>query len=425
MSVDVYVAGVKKMWPALKKRGERMSTTMRVHVQNFGSRMSGMIIPNLGAFIAWGILTAVGIQIDNAVMRSFIVPMLFYTLPILIAFAGGRAVYDYRGGVIAVVATMGAIIGADGNVMFIGAMIMGPLSAWVLKKFDEVIEDKIPMGFELLINNIVIGVLGTILGLLAHQILAPAIVALNDVLAGGVNFLIETRLLPLTALFIEPAKVVFLNNAIGQGVLSPLGAAQAHELGKSVLFLLESNPGPGMGVLVAYMIFGKGHVKATAGGAAIIHFLGGIHEIYFPFVLMKPILVIPLIVGGLVGNFLFVVTGAGLVSVAAPGSIIALSAMAAPGDLFLVWLGIFGGAGASFLVAMPFLLRSKDSAEDLASAAKEMERHKGKESRVASVFEAAKDFNFATVKNIIYACDAGIGSSAMGKTILLKKLKEA
>ena len=402
-----------------------MLSTMRVRVQNFGAKMSGMIIPNLGAFIAWGILTAVGIQIDSDVMRSFIVPMLFYLLPILIAFAGGRMVYGYRGGVIAAIATMGTIIGAD-TVMFIGAMVMGPISALILKKFDQMIEKKIPMGFELLINNIVIGILGASLGLLGYYALAPAVMWLTDVMAAGVDVLIATHLLPLTALVIEPAKVIFLNNAIGQGVLSPLGAIQAHETGRSVLFLLESNPGPGLGILLAYMIFGKGHVKATAYGASVIHFFGGIHEIYFPFVLMKPILILPLIVGGLVGNFLFVVLDVGLVSVAAPGSIIALSAMSYPGQLFLVWLGIFAAAGVTMLVAMPFILRSKnDSAEELADAAKEMEQFKGKESRVASVFKVEQDFDFAAVKSIIYACDAGVGSSAMGKSILQKKLKEA
>lgn len=399
--------------------------SLQSRLQKFGSMLSSMVIPNLGAFIAWGLLTAVGIALGSDVLKAFIVPMLNYLLPLLIAFAAGRMVYDYRGGVIACVATMGVILGADVT-MFIGAMIMGPLAAWVIKKFDQLIDGKVPMGFELLINNFSIGILGSALGVFGYLALAPAITSLTGVLAGGVDFLISKSLLPLTALFIEPAKVVFLNNAIGQGILSPLGAIQLEGLGKSVLFLLESNPGPGMGVLLAYMFFGKGNAKASAYGASVIHFLGGIHEIYFPFVLMNPILILPLIAGGMLGSFLFGLFGVGLVGVASPGSVISIMMMSAMGDQLGILISILASCALTFAIAIPLVKRDKTGDMQLKEAARKMESLKGKKSRVSSVFlDDGSDFDFAGVKRIAYACDAGLGSSAMGAAVLKKQLKQA
>jgi len=398
--------------------------TVKVKIQNFGSKLSGMVIPNLGAFMAWGILTALGIAIDNDMMRGFIVPMLNYLLPILIAFAGGYAVHGYRGGVIASVSTIGVILGAD-ITMFIGAMIMGPSSAWLLKKFDEKTDGKIPTGFELLVNNFSSGILGGILAIIAFVFVAPAITSLTGIIAGGVDFLINHRLLPFTSFFIEPAKVLFLNNAIGQGILSPLGTTQIAEAGKSVLFLLESNPGPGLGVLLAYIFFGKGNSKGTAYGASVIHFFGGIHEIYFPFVLMNPILIVALIAGAFAGSFLFTILGVGLVGIASPGSIISIMMMAAGGDRLKIFISILVSAAVTFIIAIPLVKRAKNSDSQLKESVKEMEQMKGKKSRISSMFDDSRRIDFAKVSTIAYACDAGLGSSAMGAGILQKKLKAA
>ncbi|AEE92231.1 PTS system mannitol-specific EIICB component [Includes: Mannitol permease IIC component; Mannitol-specific phosphotransferase enzyme IIB component] [Tepidanaerobacter acetatoxydans Re1] len=400
--------------------------SFRVKAQKFGNNLSGMVIPNLGAFMAWGILTAVGIAISNDMLKSFITPMLNYLLPLLIAIAGGKMVYGYRGSVIAAVATMGVIIGSD-ITMFIGAMIMGPLAAWFIKKFDQLIDGKVPLGFELLVNNFSVGIIGATLAVLSYLYLAPAISSLTQVLAGGVDFLVQHRLLPLTAVFIEPAKILFLNNAIGQGILSPLGSTQLAKVGKSVLYLLESNPGPGLGVLLAYMFFGKGNSKASALGAGIIHFFGGIHEIYFPFVLMNPVLVIPLIFGGMTGTFLFSMFKVGLVGVASPGSILSISMMAAPGDHLKIILSIFASAAITFAIAAPLVRRAENDDKELKNAAAEMESLKGKKSRVSSIFNNDKGhaFDFSKVRNIAYVCDAGLGSSAMGASILQKKITKA
>lgn len=399
--------------------------SIRVHVQKFGSKLSGMVIPNLGAFMAWGILTAIGVATGSEMLKGFIAPMLNYLLPLLIAFAGGRAVHGYRGGVIGTVATMGAIISSD-ITMFIGAMIMGPLAAWVLKKFDERIDGKIPAGFELLVNNFSIGIIGAGLALFSYVAIAPMVEAVTKVLASGVDVLINNHLLPLTALIIEPAKVLFLNNAIGQGILSPLATLQLAETGKSVLYLLESNPGPGLGILLGYMFFGKGNSKASSYGASVIHLFGGIHEIYFPFVLMNPILILPLILGGMTGTFILTMTNAGLVGVASPGSIITIMMMAAPGDHIKIIIAVLCAALVTFITAIPFIKRMGNKDSELQDAAKKMESLKGKKSSISSVFEATvDDFNFKNVKRIAYACDAGLGSSAMGATVLQKKIKNA
>lgn len=400
--------------------------SVKVKLQSFGSRLSGMVIPNLGAFMAWGILTAIGVATKDPVLKAFIVPMLNYLLPLLIAFAGGKAVHDYRGGVIATVVTMGVILGSN-ITMFIGAMILAPLSAWILKKFDECIDGKIPTGFELLVNNFSTGIIGAILAVLSYLYVAPAILSLTGVLAAGVNFLLNNHLLPLTAIFIEPAKVIFLNNAIGQGILTPLGTAQIAGAGKSMLFLLESNPGPGLGILLAYMFFGKGNSKASAYGASVIHFFGGIHEIYFPFVLMNPSLIIALILGGITGTSFFTMFNVGLVGVASPGSILTITMMSASGDRIKILISVLAAAAVSFLVAIPLVKRANNSDKQLKEAAKEMERLKGKKSRVSSVFESPdtgeETVDFAKITKIAYACDAGLGSSAMGAGVLQKKLK--
>ncbi len=144
--------------------------------------------------------------------------------------------------------------------------------------------------------------------------------------------------------------MLFLNNAINHGVLSPLGVEQAAEAGKSIMFMLESNPGPGLGILLAFMFFGPRAIRPSVPGAIIIQFFGGIHEIYFPYVLMKPQLILAAIAGGATGIATFLVTNVGLVAPPSPGSIIAYTLVTAPGDHLGVYLGIALSAAVSLLV---------------------------------------------------------------------------
>lgn len=402
---------------------------VKVKIQKFGSYLSGMVMPNIGAFIAWGFITALFIPtgwLPNEDLAKLVGPMITYLLPLLIGFTGGRMVYDIRGGVVGATATMGVIVGTD-IPMFLGAMLMGPIGGYAIKKFDQAIHGKVKAGFEMLVNNFSAGIIGGALTLLAYKAIGPVVVGLSDVLASGVEAIINANLLPLANIFIEPAKILFLNNAINHGILSPLGIEQAADAGKSILFLLETNPGPGLGILLAYWLFGKGTAKQTAPGAVIIHFLGGIHEIYFPYILMRPMLILAAIAGGVSGVFTFNLFNAGLVAAPSPGSIFALLAMTPKGNYLGVLAGVIVATAVSFAVAALILKTSKATEEeDLSSATAKMEEMKGKKSSVSSTLTATQaSVNPENVNKIVFACDAGMGSSAMGASILRNKMKKA
>lgn len=411
---------------------------MKEKVQVFGRFLSGMVMPNIGAFIAWGLITALFIPTGwcpNETINALVSPMSAVLLPLLIAYTGGSAVYGQRGGVIGAIAAMGVIVGSD-IPMFIGAMIVGPVCAWIIKKFDHLLEGKIPAGFEMLVNNFSLGIIGAALTVIALKGVAPVVEVMNQAMKSGVGFFVDRKLLPLASVFIEPAKVLFLNNAINHGIFSPMGIQQVEEVGKSVFFLLEANPGPGLGILLAYCIAGKGSAKSSAPGAVIIHFLGGIHEIYFPYILMNPLLILAVMAGGAGGVFMFQLLGAGLTSAASPGSILAILAMTPRGEYFPVLAGVAVAAALSFVIALP-LLKFAGKDEDLEDSRKKMSAMKkaskgvketsacdtsGTDASRAATSGAAAS---GPIRKIVFACDAGMGSSAMGATVLKKKLTAA
>jgi len=405
-------------------------------VQQFGTFLSNMIMPNIPAIIAWGLITALFIDVGwtpNAKIATVVGPTIFYLLPILIAYTGGKIVYDVRGGVVGAMSVMGVImatsdplfIGEDGNAapMFLGAMIMGPLTAYVMKKLDALWSHRIRPGFEMLVNNFSAGIVAAAMAIAGMFLLAPVVLKIVEWLGSAVEFLVDNGLLPLTSIFIEPAKVFFLNNAINHGVLTPLGIQEATEQGKSVLFLLEANPGPGLGLLLAYSVFGRGIARASAPGAAIIHFFGGIHEIYFPYVLMKPKLILAMIAGGMTGVFINVLFDVGLRAPAAPGSIFAVYAQTPGGSFLGVTLSVFGAAAVSFLVASLLLKTDKSPDGDLTAATADMEAMKGKKSVASSAIVGGA--SAGPINTIVFACDAGMGSSAMGASVLRKKIHGA
>ncbi|PSL45891.1 PTS system mannitol-specific IIC component [Salsuginibacillus halophilus] len=409
---------------------EQKSGGFKAKVQTLGSYLSGMIMPNIAAFIAWGFITALFIEdgwLPNEGFAQLVDPMINYLLPILIAFTGGRMVHGLRGGVIGATAVMGVIVGAD-IPMFLGAMVMGPLGGYLMKLIDKFFEDKIPSGFEMLINNFTGGFLGLFLALFGNAAVGPVVSGLTNTLAAGVQWLVNLGLLPLTSIIIEPAKVLFLNNAINHGILSPLGASEASEMGSSILFMLETNPGPGLGVLLAFIVFGSKLAKGSAAGASVIHFVGGIHEIYFPYILMKPMLLLAVIGGGMSGVFTFVIFDVGLAAVPSPGSIIAYALMTPQGDHFGVMAGIFVATAVSFLISAVILKTTGTNEENLDEATTKMEAMKGKESSAAEHLrsQTREDVSsLADVEKIVFACDAGMGSSAMGASVLRKKVKQA
>ena len=345
--------------------------------------------------------------------------MITYLLPLLIGYSGGKIVYGERGAVVGAITTMGVVVGST-IPMFLGAMIVGPLGGWVIKKFDKAIDGKVKSGFEMLVNNFSAGIIGMCLALLSFFAIGPSVVFASSILAIGVDYMVKNNLLPLTSIIVEPAKILFLNNAINHGVFSPLGIQQAAEHAQSIFFLIEANPGPGLGLLLAYMLFGKGAAKGSASGAAIIHFFGGIHEIYFPYVLMNPRLIIAMILGGMTGVFTLTLFGAGLSSPASPGSIIAVLAVTPKGSLIGVVLSVIAAAAVTFVVSSILLKISKSNDKSFEDAKSDVSTMKSEAKGVAN-----GAFDLAKVKKIIVACDAGMGSSAMGAGVLRKKVQDA
>lgn len=397
---------------------------MKNKVQAFGKFLSGMVMPNIGAFIAWGFLAALFIDtgwIPNEQLNSMVGPMLNYLLPILIASQGGKMVAGDRGRVIGAIAVIGCICGSD-YTMLMGAMVIGPLAGFVIKKFDEAVDGKIPAGFEMLVNNFSVGLLGMLLAIIGYYGIGPVMSAILVVLSGGVTFLVNHSLLPLVSIFLEPAKVLFLNNAINHGVFTPIGANQVADMGKSVMYMLETNPGPGLGVLLAYWFFSKDKTtRDSAPGAVLIHFFGGIHEIYFPYILMNPQVIIAPIIGNMCAILFYTVTGAGLNGPAAPGSIIAFMMMTPRGQMLVSAAGVLIAGAVSFVIASPIIRRAGDkSLSDAQSQVASMKAEsKGMAAPVASGAAKAP----GEVKKVVFSCDAGMGSSAMGATKFRNRIK--
>jgi len=444
----------------------KSGNSARVGVQRVGTYLSGMVMPAIPALIAWGLLTALFIDVGwlpNAALSTVVGPFIHYLLPILIAYTGGHIVYQVRGGIVATIGLMGVIAGSDyiiaqfnaqllltdpdasplGQIhMFIGAMIIAPIAAYSMRALDRLWDGKIRPGFEMLVNMFSAGIWGFILLIVGFYPIAWFVNQVMTLLGGAVGWLVETNLLPLTSIIIEPAKVFFLNNAINHGVLTPLGLAEASgESGKSILFLLEANPGPGVGLLLAFAVFAIGAARASAPGAAVIQFFGGIHEIYFPYALMKPTLILALIAGGMTGVTTNMLLDTGLRAPAAPGSIIAVFAQTASDSYVGVTLSVVLSAAVTFLVASIILRASRkrdlaalEAGEDtaLADAVAKNAANKGRDSQVgdllgtsAAAAAATAATTTSTINSIVFACDAGMGSSAMGATVLREKLKKA
>lgn len=395
----------------------------RSKVQNFGSFLSSMVMPNIAAFIAWGFLTALFIPdgwIPNENFATLVDPILIYAIPMLIAYTGGNIVNPRMGGVVGAIATMGAIVGSEQK-MLVAAMVLGPLSAWLLKKIQNAYDGHVKSGFEMLVNNFVAGFLALGLSLFAYVAIAPVMEGLLNILSTGVDWLVQRRLLPLVHIFVEPAKILFLNNAINHGIFTPIGLNQVEKAGKSMLFMIESNPGPGFGVLLAYMIAGKKNEKASAFGASIIQVFGGIHEIYFPYILMNPKLLIATILGGMSSTFLLELLNGGLVASPSPGSLISWILLTPKGSYLPTIIAFAVSTVVSMIVALPIIRNAKDNGKSLDEATNDMKDTKANK----TVAKRPANTNLADTKKIIFACDAGMGSSAMGASILKKKVKEA
>ena len=394
-----------------RKLERRKKVVIKEKVQSFGNFISSMIIPNIGAFIAWGFITAIFTPtgwFPNEKITLLVEPLTQYLLPLLVGITGGKVTGGPRGGVVAAISTIG-VIASTSIPMVLGAMVMGPLSGYIIKKFDKIIKDKVPAGFEMLVNNFSLAIIGMILAIVGLFVIGPSMTIIVGVMNIGVSFIVKNGLLPLLAVFIEPIKVLFLNNAINHGIIGVIALDQVNEYGKSILYLLEANPGPGLGVILSYFIYSKGTMKQSAPSAAIIQFFGGIHEIYFPYILINPSLLLAAIIGSIVSIITFFTFNSGLIATASPGSIFSIMMLSHKSDILTNLLGVCVGAIVSFFISA-FLLKRKYREKD------------DKNTNRENVQEL--DLDIKDIKKIVFACDVGMGSSTMGATNFRNRIKD-
>ena len=368
-----------------------------------GHYLSGMIMPNVSVFITWGIITTLIQYLRGPLQSSFLEMdrlMIQFLFPVLIAYTGGRLI-ENRAGVVAAVAVIGMLTESE-DPQILGAMVIGPLIGWIVFLFDKYVLPKVKPGYEMLVRNFSAGILGMLFGYLSLVFIGPIIAGITNQIGFFVGWLIQRNLLLFTNLFIEPLKVLFLNNTLNHGILTPLGIEQAGDAGTSILFLIETNPGPGLGVLLAFILFSRKELKATASGAFMIHLFGGIHEIYFPFVLLNPLLFAAVILGGMSGTLIFEMFQVGLKVPASPGSIVVILANAPQEMLLGVASGIAGSTLVSFIIAA-LVIRKDQTKKEISE-------------KVTKVTE---------IRKILFACDAGMGSSAMGASLMRQQLQES
>ena len=366
-----------------------------------GHYLSGMIMPNVSVFITWGIITTLIQYLRGPLQSSFLEMdrlMIQFLFPVLIAYTGGRLI-ENRAGVVAAVAVIGMLTESE-DPQILGAMVIGPLIGWIVFLFDKYVLPKVKPGYEMLVRNFSAGILGMLFGYLSLVFIGPIIAGITNQIGFFVGWLIQRNLLLFTNLFIEPLKVLFLNNTLNHGILTPLGIEQAGDAGTSILFLIETNPGPGLGVLLAFILFSRKELKATASGAFMIHLFGGIHEIYFPFVLLNPLLFAAVILGGMSGTLIFEMFQVGLKVPASPGSIVVILANAPQEMLLGVASGIAGSTLVSFIIAA-LVIRKDQTKKEISE-------------KVTKVTE---------IRTILFACDAGMGSSAMGASLMRQQLQ--
>lgn len=376
---------------------EKMNT-----LKFYTNYLSRMMMPNLSIFIAWMIISFAlsQLNIEPVYIQKVEKGILQLVLPLMIAYTGGELQSRGRGGIAAVVAVFGLILMTDAPQVF-GAMALGPSAGWLIKHLDQMMKDKVRVGYEMITANVSVGVIGSLLFLVSYFLLAPLFEGISQVSYQVVDFFVRNNVFAGIHLILEPMKVFFFNNIINHGLLTPLGIEDAAVHGSSLLFLIETNPGPGMGVLIAYCWLGAKTIRTNAATALVVQALGGIHEVYFPFVLLHPALFVAPIIGGGSGTLIFQLFDAGLKAPASPGSLLIIMANAPLSKMLGIFAGITVSTIVSFSIASVILKRPQKNHE-----VKNMSNRK-------------------QITEIIVACDAGMGSSAIGASILKRQLQEA
>lgn len=378
-------------------------------IQRIGKFYTRIILRNIGIFIFIGLLSVIFHEHGWLPNKNiYAISQLAYrmVLPFMIAYEGGQILGGTGGGIQAVLAVSGVLV-ADPSVGFFCGMLIGPLAGWLWKQEEKWVLGKLGPSIQMLARNLLNGLTGGILALLGFYLLSPLLSAVAVGISYGVNFLVGHQLLGVLNLVIEPAKVFFLNNMVEHSILVPLGMTQAQETGSSILFLLESNPGPGLGLLSA-LYYVKKEKRNEYASALIAEAAGGIHEVYFSYVWSNLKLLFPLILGGVAGTLCFELLGAGAQSAVSPGSVFTILLMAGKQHMIPVLIGVCASALVTFAGSI-LILRKKGKKEG--SGREEMKNE-------------IQDGRKREIKYIAFVCDGGVGSSAMGAALFRRLLKQ-
>ncbi len=429
---------------------------MKQYIERIGKFYSHIILENVGLFIAYGILSILfseGGWFPSSTLTPIIEMIYFIVIPVLISYTTGRRIGGNVGGLVAAMAGLG-FFSVDGSSYMLGALLTAPMAGWIAKRGLNWIKAHTVVGFEMLFRNLFIGIVGSILLLFSSYCFNPILNQLKNILTWLLDQLFSYNLVPFMSFLIEPGKVMFLNNTINHGLLVPLGIEQVEYMGSSVLFLLETNPVPGFGILLAYFLIEKKEKKNLLVNM-VIQLVGGIHELYFPYVLSNSILFLAVIAGGMAGNFCFLLLQSGVIAPPSPGSILTILLLSPGKNLFGNLFGIAVSAMVSCIIAVIILKRK----QTLLKGQMILQEESGEKNRTilkkSVVFEnqdktdqktvwnngncpkeeleknaelsntEQKEYSMKTVKKVYFVCQGGFGSSAMGAAILRRKLKNA
>lgn len=329
-------------------------------IRKIGRFYSSVIIKNIALFITYGLLSAVFSEYgwfpkENIYNMAQIIYQVL--IPVCLGLTAGKKAGKEMGGLVGAITSIGVLMVENAPVIT-GSILLGGVGGYIADKLYERIQRKIRMGFEMLTKNVTIAIIGSIFAMLSYFIMAPILVGVDTFLLKGISELIEIHMLPLASVLIEPAKVFFLNNNMNHGILVPIGMEQIQTTGKSILFLIETNPGPGMGILMTYYILKK-RDKKEIGSYFIVESLGGIHEVYFPYVLENLKLILAVIVGGMSGILCFSIFDVGVVGPVSPGSMLTIFLMTRRESFLGIFLGIIVSAIVTCIIALIILMIEK------------------------------------------------------------------
>ncbi|MDW2800210.1 protein-N(pi)-phosphohistidine--sugar phosphotransferase [Clostridium boliviensis] len=368
---------------------------------------SRVIAESIPLFVTAGLLSvfSAGIfQNEHLYEMSKILSSL--VIPVFMGYKAGTMCGGEVGGLAGTLAASVVVMAEPVSAMIL-SVTAGGVAGFLCKKGLDRIKNWIPSGFEMLFSNLYLASLGLLAGGAAYVLLIPEAEWMLGFLGNGLSLMIDRGIIPFISFVVEPLKIIFFNNWINHGIFLPLGLEQLKTQGSSILFLLETNPGPGFGILLAYTLANR-NIRKPMVSSLIIQFLGGIHEVYFPYILSDIRLLAGAIAGSIAGNYCFMVTGSGLLGPASPGSIITILIMADKKH----WLGIVMGISISAAVSC-FL-----SCLILSGRRREPAIDKDKEQKVEEM--PVKRMEHA---KIYFVCDVGLGSSAMASAIFKKKLR--